>query len=94
MSTKRQSADITRKSAVNIAKWRIGDLLKTDASLGAMQKMALRMALSEGGAVEQIADILYDCGLKLSVDMNNPEHQSWIKKNEKGVASVYLEQES
>ncbi len=77
---KRDSADITRRSAANIAKWRIKEMLKDkNNNLNMMQKAALNIALSDGGAIEQIADILYDAGMMLSVDRNNPEHQAWIE---------------
>lgn len=87
----RDPAEITRTSAVNIAKWRIQDMLDTDKSLSMMQAFALRTALADGGAIEQIADILYDCGLKITVDKNNPTHQDWLTPDEKGDAAVYLE---
>ncbi len=87
----RDSVDITKKSAVNIAKWRISELLKT-GRFGVFESTALKMALANGGAVEQIADILYECGLKISVDKNDPDHQLWLKPNEQGVAAVYIDE--
>ncbi len=74
----RRPAEITRDSAVGIAKWRIGDLAK-DPDVSMMQKFWMTSALAKGGVVEQIGNILYDLGLKLSIDQDNPEHAQWIK---------------
>ncbi len=74
----RKPAEITKGSAISIAKWRIGDMLKND-KLNMIQKYTMGAALADGGGVDQIGNILYDLGLKLSIDTENPVHKSWLE---------------
>lgn len=75
---KRESADITQASASNIAKYLIEEQVKNDRKMPTFTKMALQAAIQPGNAVDQIAEILYDMGLKISVDKNNNEHKEWL----------------
>lgn len=74
----RNAAEISRDSAIGIAKWRISELVR-DPKLTVIQKFAMNSALADGGAVDQIGTMLYDLGLKLSIDQNNQSHQEWVK---------------
>ncbi len=75
----RNPAEISKKSAASIAKWRIKEVLETDKSIDPLTRIGMKQALMDGGGVDQIANILYDLGLKISVDRNNKEHADWIK---------------
>ena len=72
----RNPVEIDKKSAINIAKWRIGEKAKTEKDF--VTKMMLQTALQPGGGVEQIAEILYGMGVRLSIDRNDPDHASWL----------------
>lgn len=74
----RDSVEITKASAAHIAKWRIKEILDQDKNMPLFKKMAMQSAIAKGGGVDEIADILYELGLKISIDKNNPDHKSWI----------------
>ncbi len=74
----RDPAEITQASAAYIAKWQIGQILKTDQSLTMMEQFAMQQAIQKNGAVDKIAKILYDAGLKITVDKNHGDHRAWI----------------
>lgn len=75
----RDPADITKRSAINVAKSRIEEILAEDQNMGTMARIAMKSAIQPGGGLYQIADMLYDMGLRISIDKNNPEHQDWLK---------------
>jgi len=84
----REPAEITKDSAAYIAKWRIRTILESDKSIGFVKKFAMEAAAKDGGGVDEIADVLYSLGLKLSIDMNNPVHKAWVEGR-----AVFLENE-
>lgn len=87
----RQSVEITRESAAHIAKWKIKQILdQKDNGLSMMQKMAMGVALQDGGGVDQIAGILYGSKIHLALDINDPEHKSWLDSG----AAVSMEEQS
>lgn len=73
----RSPAEITRIAAINIAKWKVAELCKQPGT-PMLTRFALQTAL-KGDAVEQIADVLYGSGLKLTIDLNDPAHKSWLE---------------
>ncbi len=82
----RDPAEITKKCAASIAKWRIGEMLaeleRTSGTFdlqATLRKVALKTAVAPGGGIDEIADVLYGMGLKLTIDKNNPVHQKWIE---------------
>ncbi len=83
----RDPVEITKKSAASIAKWRMQMLIDADKKLPASRQMnmlkrfSMEQAILKGGPVDEIADMLYDLGIHLSIDKNNEEHASWIKAN-------------
>lgn len=74
---KRVPAEITKGSAAHIAKCRIQEMLDHD-ELDIIKRFALKSAIKDGGGVDEIATILWDLGLHMTVDTNNPTHQQWI----------------
>lgn len=74
----RDPVEITRRSAASIAKWRMRTMLSEDKNMPALKRFAMQQAVQDGGGVDEIADMLYAMGMKLSIDKNNPEHKSWI----------------
>ncbi len=83
----RDPVEITKKSAASIAKWRMQMLLDEDDKLPSnkqmnmLKKFSMKQAILPGGPVDEIAAMLYDLGIHLSIDKNNEEHASWIKAN-------------
>ena len=77
----RNPVEITMKSAASIAKWRIKEILSADQTISAMERFAMSSSMADGGGVDKIAKILYDLGLKITIDKNNPEHKAWIDNN-------------
>ncbi len=75
----REPIEITQASAVSIAKWRIKELLKT-GNIPMFQRLGMQASLAQGGGVDQIGEMLYSMGIRLSIDGNNPEHFEWIKQ--------------
>lgn len=75
----RNPAEITKESAAHIAKWRIKEILDEDKNMPLLERMAMQSAIQKGGGVDKIADILYDLGLRISVDQDSEEHAAWIK---------------
>ncbi len=82
----RSDARITRDSVVHLSKERINAMIK-DPATPFLQKTTLGMGL-RAGAVEQIADMLFAMGLRITVDKNSPQHQQWIASG-----AVQLEKE-
>ncbi len=76
---KRESVEITRDSAASIAKWRMKEMLDNDKNIPALKRFAMQSAIHKGGGVDEIADMLYAMGIRLSIDKNNDEHKSWIE---------------
>lgn len=74
----RDPVEITKGSAVNVATWRMKEILDSDKNMPALKRFAMQAAIQKGGGVEEIAEILYAMGLRLTIDRNNPEHKSWI----------------
>lgn len=75
---KRDSADITQASAANIAKYLIEEQMKDDPKMPMLTRITLQTAIQPGNGVDQIAEILYSMGLKISIDKNNPDHMDWV----------------
>jgi hypothetical protein len=70
------SFNISKASAVNMAKWRVQ--LKLNApGLGIVEKMGLNAALS--GGIEKIFDEVYDLGFSISARDDNQDHMQWLQ---------------
>ena len=83
----RLDARITKTSAIHLGKERTKAIIadpKTDAG----RKFRLGMGLN-GGAVEELVEILFSMGLRVTVDKNSPDHQKWIASG-----AVALEKDS
>lgn len=74
----RDPKEITKRSAASIAKWRMEQILADDKSMPALKRFAMTQAIRKGGEVDEIAEMLYAMGIRLTVDSNNPEHKAWI----------------
>lgn len=74
----RSPVEISKASAANIAKWRIREIMADDKNMPLFRRMAMQSAVQDGGGVDEIAAILYDLGLRISIDQNNAEHAAWI----------------
>ncbi len=80
----RSPVEITRDSAASIAKWRMKEMLKEDEKrppsqrMPLLKKMAMQSAIQKGGGVDEIAEMLYSLGMKLSIDQNDEDHKAWI----------------
>lgn len=72
----RESVEITKSSAIYVAKHFVGEATKDETDF--FRKLAMSSAVQPGGAIEQIADLLYEMGIKLSIDKSNPDHQQWL----------------
>lgn len=72
----RSPVEINQTSACSLAKWRIQQRLK--GKVGFMEQVMLQQAIKDGGAVDEIAQMLYDMGIRLSIDKDNPEHKAWL----------------
>ncbi len=78
---KRDPVEITQDSASHIAKWRMREMMKEDKNMDALKRFAMTKAVEKGGGVDEIANMLYSMGIRLTLDRNNAEHQSWIAAN-------------
>ncbi len=84
----RDPVEINQTSAANLAKWRIGEMLKELEGKSSfnlqvtLRKVALNAALAPGGGIDEIATVLYGMGLRLTVDKNNPQHKFWIDNHQ------------
>lgn len=86
----RDPVEINQASAEYLAKCRIKQMLADpNAKLDFIKRMALKASLEDDGPVDQIADMLWGMGLRMTVDKNNPDHKTWI---ETGV--VFLEKDA
>ncbi len=74
----RSPVEINQRSAASIAKWRMQQIIDTDKSLSLLKKFAMEQAIKKGGGVDEIAEMLYGMGIRLSIDQNTPEHAEWI----------------
>lgn len=72
----RSDARITKDSVIHLSKERIKAIIKDPKTAG-MERFTLSMGLNNG-AVEQIANMLFDMGLRITVDKNSADHQRWI----------------
>ncbi len=75
----RSPVEITQRSAASIAKWRMQEIIDNDKSMPGLKRFAMQQAVKEGGAVDEIAEMLYTLGIRLSVDQNDETHAEWIK---------------
>lgn len=73
----RVGIEIDKASAVSLAKWRIQQVID-DPTTGMLRRFALKTALKPGGGVDEIASMLYDMGIRLSIDSGNPVHAQWL----------------
>lgn len=76
---KRDPVEITRDSAAHIAKWRMKEMLAADQNMPLLKRMAMQQAVQKGGGVDEIADMLYAMGIRLSIDRNDDDHRAWIE---------------
>ncbi len=89
---KRDPAEITRRSAAHIAKYLIGEMIEEDDKkprrdqMPTLTNFALKAAINDGGGIDEIAKILYDKGLFISIDKSNPEHAEWLQSGAAEVA--------
>lgn len=67
---------ITRDSAVNLTKWRVGQIA-ADHATPTFKRFALNSAIS-GGNIEEIIDEVYKMGFAISADQDNPLHQKML----------------
>lgn len=72
----RKPAEISQESAAHIAKCRMQEMLK-DPAMPMMKRMGMQMGINSGA--DEIAEILYDMGVRLSIDLNDPAHAQWVK---------------
>ncbi len=75
----RDSVEITKASAAYIAKWRMKEMIDSDKSMDMLKRFAMSKAIEKGGGVDEIADMLYSMGIRLSIDRNDPDHRAWIE---------------
>ena len=73
----RQSFEIDRASAVNLAEWRVQQLA-SDSSTPMLKRVALNAAIN-GGHLKEIFDEVYGMGFCLSADRNNPLHRRMLE---------------
>ncbi len=74
----RKPVEIDKASAVALTKWRIQQVIEHE-NPGIFRKMALKAAIAPGGAVDEIASMLYDdMDVRLSLDKNNALHAGWL----------------
>lgn len=73
----RAPVEITKESAVYIAKYFVGEQAKKETNF--IRKFALNSSLEPGGGIDQIADMLYGLGIKLSIDKSNTDHVEWLR---------------
>ncbi len=84
LPAKRDPAEITRRSAAHIAKYLISEMIEADDKKPSRDRMptltnfALKAAIKDGGGIDEIAKILYDKGLYISIDKNSAEHKEWL----------------
>ncbi len=69
--------NITRQSAINLAKWRVQERA---ARADFLTKIALESAL-KNGKIDEIFDELYQLGFGISAREDNPTHQQWLREN-------------
>lgn len=74
----RSGVEINKDSAVSLAKWRIKQVID-DKSTSLLRRFALIQSMKPGGGVDEIAGMLYDMGIRLSIDANNEQHAQWIE---------------
>lgn len=72
----RNSFDITQKSAISVARWRVEQIAK-DPKTPMFKRMALNAALT-GGHLDEIFAEVYGMGFTISADANNPLHQQML----------------
>ncbi len=73
----RKPVELTKESAASIAKWRMQQMI-LDPATPWLKRIALKSAISAGGGVDEVANILYAMGIRLTVDENNSEHKAWL----------------
>ncbi len=72
----RECVEITKESAAHVAKYFVKQQAQAETDF--LRKMAMTSAVQDDGAIDQIANLLYDMGIKLSIDKSNPEHARWL----------------
>jgi len=72
----RQSFDIDKASAVNVAMWRVAQIAK-DPATPLMRRLGLQAALN--GGLQEIMDEVYGMGFSISADRANPLHQKMLQ---------------
>ncbi len=70
------SYNITKASAINMAKWRVA-IKANDPATTFIEKVGLNAALS--GGIEKIFDEVYGLGFSISAKDDNPKHQEWLE---------------
>lgn len=71
----RSPVEITQESAAWLAKQRLEQMLPT---LSAVKAFVVKQSIKDGGTIDEIAKILYELGLKITIDNNNEEHKQWV----------------